>query len=94
MICEGVRIRGFTADAGAADGAEEVGNAFLAEGVGGHFVAAGVPGYVGLQRVDHQVAVDVADGAVAGCDGAVLYGWGGLDGIPGEERLIRLNRFG
>lgn len=51
MIREEVRIGGFSTDAGAADCAEGVGDAFLAEGVGGHVVAAGVPGYVGFEGI-------------------------------------------
>ena len=64
-----------------------MGDAFLAEGVGGHVVAAGVPCYVRFERVDHEVAVDVADGAVAGCDWAIFYRGGGFDGVPGRAGL-------
>ena len=84
MVREEFRIRRLSANAGAADRAEGVGDAFWAEGVGRHVVAAGVPGDVGFEWVDHQVAVDVADGAVAGCHGAVFYGWGGFDCVSGE----------
>ena len=51
IVREEIRIGGLSADAGAADCAEGVGDAFLAEGVGCHVVAAGVPGYVGFEGI-------------------------------------------
>lgn len=44
-----------------------------------HVVFARVPGDVAFERVDHELAVDAADAAVAGCDGCRGYGWGEFD---------------
>lgn len=84
MVREEIGIGRLPPDTGAADRAEGVGDFLFAEGVGRHAVLTLVPGDVGVQGVDHQVAVDVADGAVAGCDRAFLEGRGDLDCVAVE----------
>lgn len=58
----------FPADAGATGWTERVGDAVWTEGITRHLVEAGVPGDLGLQGVDHHVAVDGTDAAVADSD--------------------------
>ncbi len=85
MICKEVRIRRFPAYARSTNGAERVSHLLLAEGVGRHAVLAGVPGDVGFEGVDHQVAIDVANGAVAGCHWAVFDRGRGFDSVSWKE---------
>lgn len=64
IVREKVGVGTLPANVRSTSRAECMGNSFWSEGVGGHFVEAAVPGDVGLERVDHEIALDGADGAL------------------------------
>lgn len=63
MAGEELGISAFAANSGATNGTERVHDPLLPKMVLGEVVIAAVPGNLGLEGVDHEIAVDVADGA-------------------------------
>lgn len=60
---------GLPANASSAHRTETVGNPVWTKGVRDHFVEAGMPSDLRFKRIDHHVAINATDAAVADTDG-------------------------
>lgn len=79
VVSEETWIGTFATDTGSAVWTERMLYLFWTEGVPCHAILSRVPRYLRLQWVDHELAVDMADGTVASSDRHFGKWWGELD---------------